>query len=74
MKEVQITKGMSATVDDEDFEKVSKFKWYAHESKPGQFYARKYLGTFETAELAAKAFDKAAKEMYGEFCGKLNYE
>jgi hypothetical protein len=35
---------------------------------------QKWLGYFNTPEEAAKAFDKAAKEIYGEFCGKLNFE
>lgn len=163
MKEISLTKGYSAIVDDEDFERVSAFKWHAHESKSSKFYARrdvrkgksktrifmhrflmkisdpdvvvdhingnrldnrkenlriasvtennrnqtkirsdnssgyrgvalnsktgkyvayvtgsngkrKHLGTFSKAEEAAKAFDKAAKEIYGKFCGKLNYE
>jgi hypothetical protein len=35
---------------------------------------RKWIGCFATPEEAAKAFDKVAKELYGEFCGKLNFE
>lgn len=160
MKEISLTKGMTALIDDEDFDKVKEFKWYAHESRPGKFYARsdfpgrkrvflhrfimniddpkiqvdhidgnkmnntrsnlrlatnqennrnqhklksnntsnyrgvsfnkqsnkfeayiklpnkkkKNLGLFEKVEDAAKAFDIAAKEIYGTYCGKLNYE
>jgi len=35
---------------------------------------RKYLGSFSTPEEAAKAYDTAAKEIYGDFAGALNYE
>lgn len=160
MKQIPLTKGMVALVDNEDFDNLSKYKWYAHESKKGQFYARydapgkkrilmhryimgiedrkiqvdhingdkldnrkenlrvasnrqnsrnhsklksnntsgfrgvcfvkrtgkyvayvrdtegkrKHLGSFTDAVSAAIAFDKAAKEIYGEFCGKLNFD
>ncbi|NJO48255.1 MAG: Fis family transcriptional regulator [Leptolyngbyaceae cyanobacterium RM2_2_4] len=161
MKKIVLTKGYASTVDDEDFEKVSKFKWLYRGGSKGYasrrtsaangkkwihlhrfvlgitdpnvevdhingnsldnrkenlritsrvqnmrnrthivlaksgyrgvyfkknvykpWYSRirldngkdKHLGYHYTAEEAAKAFDKAAKEIYGEFCGKLNFE
>ncbi len=38
MKEIPLTQGFVAFVDDEDFEKVSQFKWYAKISR-GVWYA-----------------------------------
>jgi hypothetical protein len=45
MKEIQLTQGKVALVDDEDFERVSQFKWYASH-KPryangGSFWAQR---------------------------------
>lgn len=38
MKEIQLTQGKVALVDDEDFDRVNQFKWYAAESR-GRVYA-----------------------------------
>ena len=46
--------------------------WRARISGPDG--KRKNLGQFKSPEEAAISFDGAAKELYGEFCGKLNFE
>lgn len=48
MKEIQLTQGKVALVDDEDFESVNQFKWYA-QNKRGSFYAARKSS--ETAEI-----------------------
>lgn len=32
-KEIQLTRGMVAIVDDDDFERANQFKWYATKGK-----------------------------------------
>jgi hypothetical protein len=40
MKEIPLTKGFVALVDDDDYALVSGIKWYATQSYAGKFYAR----------------------------------
>lgn len=44
--------------------------WMARIKKDGKL---KHLGYFKNAEGATQAFDKAAKDLFGDFCGKFNF-
>lgn len=80
MKAIQLTQGKVAIVDDDDFEKVNKFKWYALLSR-GRFYAARnilvsngkliHLGYSEKAENADDAYRKAEKKYFGKFARHL---
>src|SRR6266487_634730 len=43
MREIQLTQGKVALVDDADFELVSQFRWHAWRDKSGSFYARAFI-------------------------------
>lgn len=45
MKEIPLTKGKVALVDDADYDALAKFKWYAHESHNDTWYAMRTDGT-----------------------------
>lgn len=43
MKELPLTRGKVALVDDADFDWLNQWKWYASEAKPGRFYAVRFI-------------------------------
>ncbi len=46
MKKIPLTRGMEALVDDEDFDRLNQFKWYAMNAKGRQYAARHTRGVF----------------------------
>jgi hypothetical protein len=50
MKEIKLTQGKVALVDDEDYEYLNQFKWYAHK-KPCTFYAERSVGNRKNRTL-----------------------
>lgn len=48
MKKIELSKGFVALVDDEDFDKISQYKWHYH-FKPNRNtnYARTYIGKID---------------------------
>jgi hypothetical protein len=52
MKEIELTKGYSTKVDDEDYEWLSEYSWHAHESKTGKLKDRNRLRCRVSARAA----------------------
>jgi len=42
MKEIRLTKGYKAIVDDEDFSRLARFKWQVHITGHGNIYATRH--------------------------------
>lgn len=51
MKKIPLSQGKFALVDDEDFEWLTKIKWYAVKQKDGTFYALGFLSGRKSAYM-----------------------
>lgn len=60
---IPLTQGKVAVIDFEDFEKVRHY-WAGQITVSGK---RIFLGHFKDEEAAARAYDKKAREFFGEF-------
>jgi hypothetical protein len=43
MKEIQLTQGQFSRVDDKDFERINKYKWYARKHHTGKYVAARSI-------------------------------
>lgn len=74
MKTIQLTQGKIAMVDDEDFERLNQYKWYALKSR-NTYYAvqirigdkKIHLGYFNVMGDADSAYRIAEEKTFGEF-------
>lgn len=70
MKRISLTQGQFALIDDADFESLNRFKWQARICQNDKLI---YLGYFDNEIEAAKAYDRKAIELFGDFA-YLNFE
>lgn len=67
-KEIPLTQGKYAIVDDEDFEELNRYKWYAHKDK-NTFYAMRHV-TKEEAKKEGRSTRDTTIYMHQQILGK----
>ena len=68
MKEIILTQGQTTLVDDEDYDELNKFKWYAHWSPDTKsFYARRNA-TKDGKRTTIRMHQQVIKIPCGFFC------
>lgn len=62
MQVIQLTQGKKTVIDDSDFEKVSKYKWYAHRQQ-NTWYAKHYNSERKKPESLQRFLLQPSKRM-----------
>lgn len=64
MKEILLTQGKVALVDDEDYEELNKFKWYANELRKTHYAMRHMKGSHKTIILMHRVIMNCPNGMF----------
>jgi hypothetical protein len=74
MREIQLTQGQIALVDDEDYEYLSQWKWFAHWSDYTQsYYAHRMDGKFPNRKVVIMARE-LMRTPKGMKCDHINHD
>lgn len=65
MKEIQLTQGKGALVDDEDYERINQHKWYAHEDGK-TFYASRHKVSTSGKKISIQMHRDVLGMSYGD--------
>jgi hypothetical protein len=75
MKEIQLTQGYIALIDDEDFERVSKINWHVHKSRQRRYGRNKKIGYLHNFIMnTPEDMEVNHKDWDGLNCQKYNME
>ena len=73
MRKIYLTKGKFAIVDNEDYEWLSQWKWFAHRQRTGNFYAAR-KGAYESGKQATIYMHREIlKPKRGLVCDHINH-
>jgi len=67
MKQIPLTKGQFALVDDADYDDLSQSKWHAVWISKTYYYRNIYICSRDTPEEASLAYQEKKRELFGEF-------
>lgn len=75
MKEIQLTQGYVALIDDEDYEKVSRINWHVHKSRQRRYARNKIIGYLHNFIMCTPdGMEVDHKDWDGLNCQKYNME